>query len=130
MVQGRSLHQVVEDLAHEVERRSVPPGMFRATFLDPGCGIGDRGHPRCSSLPNQTSSHVVRFRSISCRRDYSPTGARVEAVKRCRGIGKRDMKLNDKLPQVTVDPETYEVSLWMVVCDAGSWRRDVQYLKS
>ncbi len=31
------------------------------------------------------------------------------AVKRCRGIGKRDLKLNDALPHVEVDPETYEV---------------------
>jgi urease subunit alpha len=34
---------------------------------------------------------------------------RVEAVKRCRGLGKRDMKLNDALPRISVDPETYEV---------------------
>jgi urease subunit alpha len=31
------------------------------------------------------------------------------AVSRCRGIGKRDMKLNDALPRIEVDPETYEV---------------------
>jgi urease subunit alpha len=34
---------------------------------------------------------------------------RIVAVKGCRGIGKRDMRLNDALPQITVDPETYEV---------------------
>jgi urease subunit alpha len=34
---------------------------------------------------------------------------RVEAVRHCRGLGKRDMKLNDALPRITVDPETYEV---------------------
>jgi urease subunit alpha len=34
---------------------------------------------------------------------------RVAAVSRCRGLGKRDMKLNDALPVLTVDPETYEV---------------------
>jgi len=34
---------------------------------------------------------------------------RVAAVKRCRGIGKRDLKLNDALPRIEVDPETYEV---------------------
>jgi urease subunit alpha len=34
---------------------------------------------------------------------------RVAAVKRCRGIGKRDLKLNDALPKIEVDPETYEV---------------------
>ena len=30
-------------------------------------------------------------------------------VKNCRSIGKRDMKLNDALPRMEVDPETYEV---------------------
>jgi urease subunit alpha len=33
------------------------------------------------------------------------------AVKRCRGIGKRHMRLNDALPKLTVDPETYEVRI-------------------
>ncbi|QRK09761.1 urease subunit alpha [Archangium violaceum] len=33
----------------------------------------------------------------------------LSAVRRCRGLGKRDMKLNDALPALTVDPETYEV---------------------
>lgn len=30
-------------------------------------------------------------------------------VKNCRTIGKKDMLWNDKTPQITVDPETYEV---------------------
>jgi len=34
---------------------------------------------------------------------------RLSAVKGCRGIGKRDMKLNDALPKLAIDPETYEV---------------------
>ncbi|HYS08723.1 MAG TPA: urease subunit alpha [Myxococcales bacterium] len=34
---------------------------------------------------------------------------RLHAVRGCRGLGKRDMKLNDALPQLEVDPETYEV---------------------
>jgi urease subunit alpha len=34
---------------------------------------------------------------------------RLSAVSRCRGLGQRDMKLNDALPVITVDPETYEV---------------------
>ncbi len=34
---------------------------------------------------------------------------RLSAVRGCRGIGKRDMRLNDALPRITVDPETYEV---------------------
>jgi urease subunit alpha len=32
------------------------------------------------------------------------------AVRRCRSIGKRDMRLNDALPKITVDPETYVVT--------------------
>jgi urease subunit alpha len=34
---------------------------------------------------------------------------RVHAVRRCRGLGKRDMVHNDALPSIRVDPETYEV---------------------
>ncbi|EKQ54855.1 MULTISPECIES: urease subunit alpha [Clostridium] len=30
-------------------------------------------------------------------------------VENCRNIGKKDMKLNDATPDITVDPETYEV---------------------
>jgi len=36
-------------------------------------------------------------------------GKRIVAVGGCRKLGKRDMKLNDALPKITVDPETYEV---------------------
>ena len=34
---------------------------------------------------------------------------RVEAVKNCRNIGKRDMKFNDSMPKMKVDPERYIV---------------------
>jgi urease subunit alpha len=33
------------------------------------------------------------------------------AVKNCRNIGKKDMIWNDKTPEITVDPETYEVKI-------------------
>ncbi len=33
----------------------------------------------------------------------------VVAVSGCRSIGKKDMKYNDKTPEITVNPETYEV---------------------
>ena len=33
----------------------------------------------------------------------------ITAVSGCRGLGKRDMRLNDALPVITVDPERYEV---------------------
>lgn len=31
------------------------------------------------------------------------------AVKNCRKITKKDMRLNDSMPSIEVDPETYEV---------------------
>jgi len=34
---------------------------------------------------------------------------RLQAVRGCRSLGKRDMKLNDALPKLEVDPESYEV---------------------
>jgi urease subunit alpha len=33
----------------------------------------------------------------------------IEAVGNCRNVSKRDLKWNDALPKITVDPETYEV---------------------
>ncbi|CAJ0755597.1 19479_t:CDS:2 [Entrophospora sp. SA101] len=41
---------------------------------------------------------------------------KIEAVKKCRNIGKKDMKLNDYLPKIEVDPETYVVKADGVVC--------------
>jgi urease subunit alpha len=35
---------------------------------------------------------------------------RIEAVRGCRRLGKKDMKWNNALPHITVDPETYEVT--------------------
>lgn len=35
----------------------------------------------------------------------------VVPVSNCRNIGKKDMKFNDKTPQITVNPETYEVKV-------------------
>jgi urease subunit alpha len=34
---------------------------------------------------------------------------RINHVRKCRGIGKEDMMLNDALPAMKIDPETYEV---------------------
>jgi urease subunit alpha len=41
----------------------------------------------------------------------TPLGLRkqLSPVRNCRNLGKRDMKLNDALPQMSVDPETYQV---------------------
>ncbi|HEY7532788.1 MAG TPA: urease subunit alpha, partial [Nitrospiraceae bacterium] len=35
---------------------------------------------------------------------------RIVAVKDCRSVKKRDLKLNDALPKIEVDPETYKVT--------------------
>ena len=35
---------------------------------------------------------------------------RVEPVRGCRSLGKKDMKLNDATPRIEVDPETYRVT--------------------
>ena len=35
---------------------------------------------------------------------------RIEPVRHCRGLGKKDMKLKDATPAITVDPETYRVT--------------------
>jgi len=41
---------------------------------------------------------------------------RIEVVKGTRRIGKKDMKFNDAMPKMTVDPESYEVSADGVPC--------------
>jgi urease subunit alpha len=41
--------------------------------------------------------------------DYGLT-RRLVAVRDCRTVGKRDMKLNDAMPRIHVDPETYVVT--------------------
>ncbi|KAL0093539.1 urea amidohydrolase alpha subunit [Phycomyces blakesleeanus] len=35
---------------------------------------------------------------------------RAEAVKNCRNVSKKDMLLNDAMPKITIDPETYRVT--------------------
>lgn len=36
---------------------------------------------------------------------------RIEVVKNCRNIGKKDMKYNELMPKMKVDPETYVSTL-------------------
>ncbi len=43
---------------------------------------------------------------------------RVEAVKNCRNIGKKDMRYNDAMPKMKVDPESYRVEADGVHCKA------------
>ncbi|GAB0137571.1 Urease [Epichloe bromicola] len=45
--------------------------------------------------------------------------SRVEAVRGCRAVAKKDMRLNHAMPEMTVDPETYVVEADGVVCAAA-----------
>ena len=56
-----------------------------------------------SSMVFVSAASVARVRA-----DYGLT-KQVVAVKNCRNIGKKDMALNDYLPNIEVDPETYRV---------------------
>ena len=80
---------------------SIPtpePVIMRPMFGAMGRAIGE------------TSIAFVSRRALAeGRLDRLGLGKRCVAVARCRGIGKRDMKLNDALPVMRVDPETYEV---------------------
>ncbi|KHN98918.1 urease [Metarhizium album ARSEF 1941] len=44
--------------------------------------------------------------------------SRVEPVRNCRGIRKQDMRLNDAMPKMKVDPESYVVEADGEVCSA------------
>ncbi|MFL5405339.1 MAG: urease subunit alpha, partial [Myxococcales bacterium] len=52
---------------------------------------------------------VSKRAAVEGRLETLRLGKRLVPVKNCRGLGKRDMKLNDALPRISVDPETYEV---------------------
>lgn len=43
---------------------------------------------------------------------------RIEAVKNCRKINKKDMKFNDLMPKMKVDPESYRVEADGMLCTA------------
>lgn len=57
----------------------------------------------CMVFVSQSSIETGRVEKYRLRK-------KVEAVKNCRGISKKDMKLNDTLPAISVDPETYDVT--------------------
>ncbi|KAF1944682.1 urease [Clathrospora elynae] len=75
--------------------------------------------PMFAPLVPQSSITFVSQASISSGvvKSYG-LRKRVEAVKNCRNIGKRDMKFNDARPRMKVDPERYTVEADGVVCTA------------
>ncbi|KAI8365991.1 urea amidohydrolase alpha subunit [Radiomyces spectabilis] len=44
---------------------------------------------------------------------------RIEPVKNCRSVTKHDMKLNNTMPKIRVDPETYAVTADGEICDCA-----------
>lgn len=68
-----------------------------------------------------TSLALVSKASVETVQGYG-LGKKVEYVRNCRNIGKKDMKLNDLKPQITVDPETFEVFVdgKLITCEPAS----------
>ncbi len=69
--------------------------------------------PMFGALGRATGATSIAFvsRRALAEGDLEKLGLQktLSAVKACRGIGKRDMRLNDALPKIEVDPESYEV---------------------
>ena len=69
--------------------------------------------PMFGAFGRATGTSSVAFVSRLCQQQgvaakYGLT-KQIEAVKGCRSIGKKDLKWNNAMPKITVDPETYEV---------------------
>ncbi len=88
-----------------------------AQMGDPGASIPtpqpSHMRPMFGSFGGATGATSVAFVS-RCALDEGRVarlglGKRLAAARGCRSIGKRDMRLNDALPAITVDPESYEV---------------------
>ena len=80
---------------------SIPtpqPVLYRPMFAAFGSAIGS------TSLTFVSAAALAA--DVPQRLGLSRTAV---AVRGCRGLGKRDMVWNDALPQIEVDPETYEV---------------------
>lgn len=69
--------------------------------------------PMFGSFGRAVGSTGVAFVSTACKEagvaDQYGLTKRIEPVRNCRKIGKKNMRWNDSLPKITVDPETYEV---------------------
>ncbi|MHA6248354.1 urease subunit alpha [Pontibacter sp. CAU 1760] len=58
-----------------------------------------------------TSLAFVSQASVAHVQQYYGLRKRVVGVKNCRSVSKKDMALNDYLPNIAVDPETYKVTV-------------------
>ncbi|PTB73428.1 Metallo-dependent hydrolase [Trichoderma longibrachiatum ATCC 18648] len=75
--------------------------------------------PMFAPLVPQTSVLFVSAASVSSGAVQSyGLRKRVEPVRGCRSVGKRDMRFNDAMPRMRVDPESYVVEADGQVCAA------------
>lgn len=75
-----------------------------------------------SSLSKSCMIFVSQVSVDNGRIDSYKLRKRVEPVKNCRNVTKKDMKHNSAMPKISVDPETYAVTADGVdcVCDPVS----------
>ncbi|KAL8972630.1 MAG: hypothetical protein Q9183_000434 [Haloplaca sp. 2 TL-2023] len=123
---GKLADLVLWDPAHFGTKPSmiVKSGMISWTHMgDPNASIPTVQpiimRPMFASHNPRTSVSFVSQASITSGTiDNYGLRKRVEAVRNCRKIGKKDMKFNDSMPKMRVDPETYVVEADGVVCKA------------
>jgi urease subunit alpha len=98
----------------------VKGGMIAWALMgDPNASIPTpepvRYRPMFGAIPAVVAETCVTFTSRSAHgagiRERLGLSRMVEPVHGCRTIGKADMLRNDATPEITVDPETYEVRL-------------------
>jgi urease subunit alpha len=80
---------------------SIPtpePLLMRPMFGARGRAIGGTS----LAFISERAWHEGHVRALGLSKQFS-------IVRGCRGIGKKQMKLNDALPKMEIDPETYEV---------------------
>ncbi len=80
---------------------SIPtpqPTFYRPQFGAAGRALGST----CVTFVSEVALEEGALKELELRR-------RLEPVRQCRAVSKRDMVLNDALPKIEVDPETYTV---------------------
>src|SRR5262249_36586625 len=102
-----------------VKPRLVLKGGFGAgaQMGDPNASIPTpeplRMRPMFGALGRAIGATSLAFVSPRAHREGRLGGLglakQLAVVRGCRGLGKRDMKLNDALPRLEIDPETYAV---------------------
>ena len=100
-----------------------PPQLLTPLQGDPNASIATVqpiiARPMFAPMVPETSVLFVSASSIESGAIASyGLRKRVEAVRGCRTVSKRDMKFNDAMPKMRVDPESYTVEADGVVCEA------------